>query len=366
MATAEIPFLLGTAFKNQTTRGTATTMATIGAGAGGSGAINNATDGAVQGDPGSGAGGSGISFALAKTFTDKAVQTGSFSRDFANFIAREVSTFQFVLPLKGNGGTAAGTPVAANFTPDLGIIALLRGGGFTGAASAALWRYTPLPTNLVTAAVYNGNSGAANGLRAIIRDVEATGVTFDFKPGGIATATFDLAGVLDSVDEAGTWGAAPFAFGNQATLSAPPVRSAAFQWGPVSADVRAVGFSELSIAVDNQSSDVASSNSASGLIKRQTGRDVKITGVLDAAAAEILFELNQLAEANIANARALSFTIGTPAIGGAICNAYRFTIPTPELVSLEKVDPLGASEAWSFEMMARSSTANGEIQLDFL
>jgi len=366
MATTEIPFLLGAAFKNQTVRGTATTMATIGAGAGGAGAINNATDGAVQGDPGAGAGGSGISFALAKSYTDKAVQTGSFSRDFANFIARTVSTFQFVMPLKGNGGTAAGTPVSANFTPDLGIIALLRAAGFLGGASGAFWRYTPLATNLATAAVYNGNTAAANGLRAIIRDLESTGVTFDFTPGEVGTATFDLAGVLDSVDEGGTWGASPFAYGNQATLSAPPVRSAAFTWGPGTPDVRAVGFSQLSIAIDNQAEDVPSSNSASGIIKRQTGREVRVTGILDAAAAEILYELNQLAEPSIANAKPLTFTIGTAAIGGAICNAYRFTLPTPELISLEKVDPLGASEAWSFEMVARSSTANGEIQLDFL
>lgn len=366
MATTEIPFLLGAAFKNQSVRGTATSMAVIGAGAGGSGAINNATDGAVQGDPGSGAGGSGISFALAKAYTDKAVQTGSFSRDFANFVAREVSTFQFVLPLKGNGSTAGTPPVAANFTPDLGIIALLRAAGLTGAASGSLWRYTPLATNLVTAAVYNGNTAAANGLRAIIRDLEATGVTFDFTPGDVATATFDLAGVLDSVDESGTWGAAPFAYGNQATLSAPPVRSAAFTWGPSTPDARAVGFSELSIAIDNQSEDVPSSNAASGLIKRQTGRLITVTGVLDAAAAEILYELTQLAETSIANAKPLTFTIGTPAGNGAICNAYRFTVPTPELVSLEKVDPLGASEAWSFEMIARASAANGEFQLDFL
>lgn len=366
MATTEIPFLLGAAFKNQTTRGTATSMAVIGAGAGGSGAINNSTDGAVQGDADSGAGGSGISLQLAKTFTDKAVQTGSFSRDFGNFIAREVSSFQFVLPLKGNGSTAGSPPVSANFTPDLGIIALLRAAGFAGSGVSSVWRYLPTSTLLATAAIYNGNTSGGNGLRAIIRDLEATGVTFDFTPGEIGKATFDLAGVLDSVDESGTWGAAPFAYGNQATLSAPPVRSAAFTWGPVTPDARAVGFSELSISIDNQAEDVPSSNSASGIIKRQTGRLVTVSGTLDAASAEILYELNQLAETSIANAKPLTFTIGTAAGSAGICNAYRFTLPTPELVSLEKVDPLGASEAWAFEMIARSSSANGEIQFDFL
>lgn len=366
MATTEVPFLLGAAFKNQTTRGTATSMAAIGSGSGAGSAINNATDGAVLGDPGAGAGGSGITLGLAKGYTEKAVQTGSFTRDFGNFIAREVASFQFALPLKGNGGTTGSPVVAANFTPDLGIIALLRAAGLVGGASGAVWRYTPTATLLATAAVYSGRSAADNGVRAIIRDLEATGVSFDFTPGEVGIATFDLAGVLDSVDETGTWPANPFAFGNQATLSAPPVRSAAFTWGPSTPDARALGFSQLSIAIDNEAEEIPSSNSASGVVQRQTGRVITISGIIDAAAAEMLYELNQLAEAAIANADPLTFTIGTPAGVSQTANAYRFTIPTPELVSLEKVDPLGASEAWSVELVARGATANSEFQLDFL
>lgn len=364
MATTEIPFLLGAAFKSQSVRGTATSMAVIGSGSS-SGAINTATDGAVLGDPDSGAGGSGISLSLTKSLTEKAVQTGSFSRDFGNFVSRDVDSFAFVLPLKGNGSTAGSPPVAANFTPDLGIVNLLRAAGLTGAASSALWRFTPTSTALITAALYSGNA-SGNGLRAILRDCEASKLTLAFKPGEVGTATFDLAAVVDSVDESGTWGGTPFAYGNQATLSAPPIRSAAFTWGPSSADARSIGFSELSISIDNQGQDVPSSNSASAVIKRQTGRVITCSGILDAAAAEILFELNQLAESNIANAKPLTFTIGTAATSGTVCNAYRITLPTPELTKLEKVDPLGASEAWSFEMIARASAANGEFQLDFL
>lgn len=366
MATTEVPFLLGIAFKNQTTRGTATAMAVIGSGAGAGGAINNTTDGAVLGDPDSGAGGTGITLALSKSIVEKAPQTGSFTRDFANFIAREVATFSFTMPLKGNGSTAGSPPVAANFTPDLGIIALWRAAGLLGAANGATWRYLPTPTNLVTAAIYSGNSAGANGVRIIVRDIECTGVTFDFAPGQVGTVTFELAGVLDSIDETGSWGATPFAYGNQATLSAPPVRSASFLWGPNTPDVRAVGFSELSIAISNESEEVPSSNSASGLIQRQTGRVITATGTLDAAAAEMLFELNQLAESNIANAELFGFTIGTPAGSAGICNAYTISLPTPELVALEKVSPLGASEAWGFELVARSATANTEFSLTYL
>lgn len=366
MATVEIPFLLGAAFKNQSVRGTATTMATIGAGAGAGSAINNTTDGAVAGDPDSGAGGSGITLGLSKSFTEKSPQAGSFTRDFGNFVSRDVASFQMVIPLKGNGSTAGSPPVAANMTPDLGIIALLRAAGLVGGANAATWRFSPTSTNLATAAVYNGNTAALNGLRAIIRDCEATGFSLDFTPGEVGKATFDLAGVVDSVDELGTWTATPFAYGNQATLSAPPVRSAAFTWGPTSPDARAVGFSQLSIAIDNQAQDVKSSNSASGVIKRQTNRVITCKAVIDAAAAEILFEANQLALSSIASALPLTFLIGAVATNGSVVNGYRITIPTPELTVLEKVDPLGASEAWSVEFIARSSTANSEFFLDFV
>lgn len=366
MATAEVPFLLGMAFKTQAARGTATAMAVIGSGSGAGGAINNTTDGAVLGDPNSGAGGSGISFGLSKAITEKAVQTGSFTRDFGNFVAREVATFTVTIPLKGNGATTAATPVAANFTPDSGIAALWRAAGLAGAGSGATWAYTPTATGLITAAIYSGRSAGNNGVRVIVRDVEATSVSLNFTPGEVATATFELTGVLDSVDESGSWGATPFAYGNQATLSAPPVRNAAFEWGPVTADTRAVGFSEWSIEISNEAEEVPSSNSASGVIQRQTGRVITATGTIDAAAAEMLFELNQLGESAIANAEAVDFGIGTPAGGSQTANALTFFMPTPELVSLEKVDPLGASEAWAVELIARATTANGEFLLTYL
>lgn len=367
MATVEIPFLLGLAVKSQSTRGTATSMPVIGSGSGGSGAINNTADGAVLGDPGGGAGKTGISLALGKSITEKAAQTGSFSTDFGNFVARTVDSFSFVLPLKGNGATAGSPPVASNFTPDAGIVALWRAAGFAGAASGSVWRYTPTASLLITAAIYNGNTSAGNGLRAILRDVEATGVTFDFAPGEVATATFDLVGIVDSVDESGTWGASPFAYGNQASLSAPPVRGVGFGWGPAaSPDVRALGFSKLSIECSLDAEEVKASNLATGSVKRQAGRTIKASGIIDAATAEVLYELNQLAESNIANAKQLQFTIGTPATSGAICNAIQFTMPTPELTKLEKVDPLGNSEAWSVELIARTTSANGEFRFDYL
>lgn len=361
---AEIQFLLGAAFESQAARGTASTMPAIGGGSGTSGAIDNITDGAVLGDQNAGLGETGISFSLGKKYTDKAVQTGSFTRDFGNFASRTVESLQIVVPLKGNGETTTASPIASDFTPDIGIAALFRAAGLDGNAIGPLWLYTPLATNLITAAIYFGNE-SSNGGRIILKDCEATAMTFAFTPGELATATFDLAGVFDSHDEGGSWPAAPFEYGNQSSLSAPAVLGVDFQWGPDTPAARSIGFSDLSISFDLGSETVASSNSASGEIVRQTGREIKIKGTIDASDGEFLYELDQLGESAIANAESLTFTVGTVATGSDVANAYLITVSDPELVSLEP-EKQGNSQSWSIELIARSASPNGEFSLAYL
>lgn len=365
MATNEIPFLVGLLVKNQPSRGVATVMPVIGSGAGGSGAFD-LSNGAVLGDPSAGAGESGVSLSLGKMLSEKAVLTGSYTRGFANFVSRVVEGFQVVLPLKGNGETT-GTPVAADFTPDVGIVSLYRAAGLVGAASGAQWQFTPVPTDLVTCAVMTGNDvdGGGNGLQIILRDVEAKSLTFDFTPGETATATFDLGGVFDSLNQTGTWPTIPFEYGNQASLSAPAVQSVGFQWGPDTPTPRAVGFSQLSLIIDLGSEDVLSSNAKGGTVPRQTDRNIKISATIDAASA-MTYEIDQLAESLIANADPLTFQIGTAAGASQIANALAFSVLDPELVSLEVADPMGDSQAWTLELVARSATANGEFTLDYL
>lgn len=361
---AEIGFLLGAAFLNQTTRGTInSSIPAIGSGSGTSGAIENVTDGAVLGDAASGIGESGISLSLDKSITEKAVVTGSFTRDFANYVARTVESFSITIPLKGNGETTTATPVAADFTPDVGIIALWRAAGLTGAAASATWQFTPASTNIVSAGVYIGNE-SSNGIRVLIKDVEAKSMSMNFTPGEVATATFDLSGVYESADETGSWPAAPFEYGNQSALSAPAVTGVAFTWGPDTPAARSIGFSELEIAFDLQSQTVKSSNATSGELQLQEGREIRITGTIDATDGEFLYELDQLGESNIANAEALSFTVGTAATGSDTANAYTVEVLDPELVSLTP-DKLGNSGAWVIELIARSATANGEFSLTY-
>lgn len=361
---AEIPWLFGAAFKNQTTRGTATTMATIGGGSGTGTAIDNVTDGAVLGDADSGTGESGISITFGKSITEKAVLTGSFTRNFANYIGRTVEAFQMAIPLKGNGETASSPKVAADCEPDLGIVALLRAAGLSGANSGTTREYTPTATNLVTAALYMGETSANNGARVIVRDVEASSLALAFTPGEPATATFDLTGVFDSYDETGSWPANTFDYGNQATVSAPSVVGVGFTWGPDTPAARSIGFSTLSITISNETEEIQSANSSTGSVPRQTGRTISITGTIDATDGEILYELDQLGESAIANAESLTFQVGTTAAAGETVNAYSITVADPELISLEPAR-LGNSQSWTIELVARSATANDEFALTF-
>jgi len=364
MATTEVPFLLGAAFINQAVRGTIEPGVAIGAGSGTGGAINNIADGAVLGDPDAGVGSSGISFGFAKNSSEKAPATGSFTRNFANFVSYAIDSASITIPLKGNGFTTS-TPLAVEFRPDLGVAALLRSIGLTGAANGATWRYKPASVGLITADFYFGNA-SNNGGRIRAMDLEAASGTFNFTPGEPASLEVALGGVFESYDEAGSWPAEPFQYGNQSTLSAPAVVNVAFTWGPSAPTTRALGFSELSITIDNAQDNVPSSNSLTGFAPRQTDRTIVATGVIDSAAAEVLYELDQLGEDLIANADPLTFTVGTPAGAAQTANAYRITMPTPELTKLEKADPLGSSDAWNVELTARGATANSEFELVYL
>lgn len=356
---AEIDFLLGAAFLNQTVRGTPTTMATIGAGSGAAGAIDNVTDGAVLGSPTGGIGETGISVQIGKKTTEKAVITGSFSKSFANYVSRTTESFSITLPIKGNGKTTTGTPVAADFTPDIGIVALMRALGFTSAALGATWGFTPAATNIVTAALYFGNE-ASNGGRIILKDVEASSGTMSFTPGEVATLSVEMAAVYSSHDESGSWGATPFDYGNQSSLSGPPVTSVGFVWGPNTPAARSIGFTGLEIAFDNESETVPSSNSSTGESVRQTGRTITVTGTIDATDGEFLYEMNQVGESVIGNAEALSFQVGTAAGGSQTANAYFITLPKPELMKLEPAK-IGGSQGWTIELIARAVSANAEF-----
>jgi hypothetical protein len=357
---ASIDFLLGAAFKDQTTRGTATSMPAIGSGSGTGGAINSA-DGAVLGVDGSGVGDSGIGFQLAKNVTEKAVITGSFTRNFANYLGRTVESFSVVVPLQGNGGTASSPVTSGDFAHHPGIESLWRAAGVASTATASGNVMTPTATALVTAALYYGDA-SSNGGRIIVRDVECRSASIELTAGQTGTITFDLLGVFDSYDQTGSWPASPFEYGTQATLSAPVTQAVGFAWGPDTPVDREIGFSTFTATIANEFEEVPSSNAANGVSQRQTGRTMTVSATIDAESTGILYELDQLGESDIANAEALDWQVGTTATAGDTINAISFAMADPELVSLTP-NRLGNAQAWDVELVGRASTANQEFSL---
>ena len=359
---ADIKFLLGVAFKVQAARGTATAMPAIGGGSGTAGAIDEA-DGAVLGSDGQGVGDSGISFSIGKNITEKAVVSGSFTRNFANFLGRTVDSFQVVTEIKGSGNIGSDPLIASDFAIPLGIQSLYAAAGLEAGQQAYRQIFTPESTALATAAIYFGNE-ASNGGQIIIRDVECRSASFSFPPGETGTITWDLIGEFDSYNETGSWPATPFEYGNQASLSAPVIEGAAFTWGPDTPAARQIGFSTLELTVSNEFETVASSNSANGRTQRQTGRTISCNATIDATSGEFLYELDQIGSDNISTAENLTFSYGTSATVGGIVNGFKILVPDPELVSLEP-ERLGDSQAWSLEVVARGATIDSELLVQY-
>ena len=357
----EITFLAGAAFLNQTTLGTFnTSVPDIGAGSD-SNSIDNTTDGAVIGLDGVGIGDSGISLSLGKELIEKAVVAGSYTRGFADYISRTVESFSIEIPLKGNGKTTTATPVAADFTPDLGIAALFRAAGLDGNEVGATWAYTPLGAEIISGAVYLGNQ-AGNGIKIEGRDIIAKSLELKFTPGEIGSALFNLGGIVNDINESGSWPATPFNYGNQASLSAPIIQGVGFTWGPDTPAARALGFSDLTISVSLKTEEIKAANLTPGTLTRQTGRTITVSGTFDAESSEALYETDQLAADAIANAEQLTFLVGTAATGSDTANAYQIDIDDPEVVSLEPGKTSNSAD-WTFSAIARSASANGELSL---
>ncbi len=360
---ADYPFLLGAAFRDQVTLGTPVASPNPGSGSGAGGAIDtSATDGAVLGDPSAGVNETGIDFTLGRNFTDKSPLTGSYTRDVSNYVATTIETFSISVPMKGNGNAASTPPVATDFPLDPGLVSLFRAAGLVGSANAAQWQYLPDEAAIISGAVYMADA-SGTGIRVQAKDLLAASLAMSFTPGETAVAAFELAGNYHSRDSA-PWGDPKFDYGNQATLSAPAVKAVNFIWGPGTPVARAIGFSELTITLDNSIDEIPSSNAESGTLDRQSDRTVTITGTIDAEDSDLLYEIDQLAASQSSALDTLSFQVGTQAASGEIAEAFIINVPYPELTNLQ-ANELGGSQAYTVEMIARGVTADSEFSISF-
>lgn len=308
------------------------------------------TDGLVLGASGEGQADSGIDVDFEALRELAAVVPGSLTRSPGKVLRRRV-VLTFAMPWCGNRQTASTPPVDGDFVPSVGMGALLAMAGFevdawaSGVGQAA----APGDTAKGSSLLY------VNGQRFELLDCLAN-ATIAYTPNGTPIATFEV--TVGSVKDAAAAALPTLDFGEQQTVQAPIVESAAHTWGLLR------GFQSLEIEIANEIEDTPDSNAPSGLIPERTARTITISATLFKDDADALFEWTQLGEDEAANLEPLSFIVGTPAVAGGPCLAIGVSIPMPELVSFREV-ALADKGGVEIELAARHTTGNAEIEFIF-
>jgi hypothetical protein len=364
---SDYPFFMAACFLPQSVAGTINPgIPQIQNGSGTLGALNPA-DGLVLGQVGTGTADSGITWGLGRNFENKQPLPGSFTRPFSNRIGTVIDDLTITIPMSGNGRTASGT-TGAQYEPDPGVSALLAAAGFAGFAITDGWSNDILQAQLTSGAVYFGLTSSNQGGVVFFRDLIATGAAFSFPPGSTGVVTITLVGIVDSINT-GTHAAPPAEYEEQLSRSVPTVESAGFTWGPVTGGpvARSIGWIDMALAVNNDTTDVPASNVAGGSFVRQSDREVTASGTINATDAELLFELDQLSEEDDAQAEPFTFTIGAPAGDGNVMTAYKVTLPAPELVTINDAGAIGVAQGWTLDLIARHPSVIGaELVLEFV
>jgi hypothetical protein len=311
------------------------------------------TDGLLLGDPDSGVRETGLSLTLGRSKKDKAFVGASFTRSLSDFLKAEVRTFTFSTVFCGNRGTAATPPIEANATPITGIDALLSGCGLVGVTNPAPvgWLYEFGSPEPISALVYYfGNRLELKSCR--------TACSIQFTPGSvpILTATVEVGSVnLHQVE-----GFPVLDYGNQQDVSAPVIETVAHTWQ------HARGFSDAALNITPTFVDIGDSNATDGIVKEQSGREVTFEGTIFADdTTNEGHEYEQLTAEAIATLDPLSFAGGDAMTDGSVVEAFKVEIddPEPDEVTIAN---LGTKAAHSVKLVARSATANKELQLTFI
>ncbi len=305
-------------------------------------------DGIVLGSPEAGIAESGIDFEVERDLVERAVVSGSFTKQASIFVSEKIAKFSIAFPLGGRGGAFA---VDADYQPAKGIDALIQSMGFAGAAwgSGLGWRYVPASAQAVSAKLWLSGVGAYT-----IKDLVAESWELDQTPGEPGILTVNLKGDVNSWIAAAAF--PTLNYGNQASVSPPAVKGVGHNWG-MSAAAR--GFSEATLSGDQEVEELPDSNAATGIRSRQTGRTITFKGKIIADSADGDFERTTLVLTS-APTQQQQWQVGT---AGA-ANAYRITLATPEIRVL-KPDRLGAVHQNEVELVATNTGANGEAELIF-
>lgn len=333
---------LAIAFGAQSVEGTAD--ATIAALSGGL----DLSDGIILGDTGSGIAESGITHSFTRRFREKGYVAGSFTRLASDFLEEQIA-LEFAFPLAGPR-TLTTTPVDADFEHEKGIRDLFLACGLegfqSGANPAVGWKYFPADVSIATAKLFD------SGYAWVIRDIRGNW-SIQATPGEVAIMTCTLSGIVDS------FGAVAFPtidYEEQASISAPSVAGVSPSWG-ISDEVR--GWTELTIACENEIETIPDSASSTGNSFEQTGRTITVDMVMKDTDTDGDFTRSELVRTT-APTQDLKATVGTPA--GAAENATAFRIEAANLeVRSYTPDVAGSKAASRVSAVCTSPTATLEF-----
>ena len=331
-----------------------------------SGDPDGTDDGLVLGDSESGEGGSGLTLTMGRRSRDKAPIGSSFTKSLSDFLALEARTFSFAFPFCGSRRTTTETTqVDGDFVPIVGVDAILRAAGLTGAATAGApvgHTYVPGGSELVSALIYY------YGNRIELLDCRVASLAIDYTPGSIAIATADVAvgSVKDPTSKtfAGVLLPATLDYGTQLTVSAPVVDTAAHTWDTER------GWTANSLTINNTIEDIPDSNAVDGIVKEISDQVFNMEATLfvdETGDNDEVFELRQALANVIGDLAALTYTIGTPEIsGGGLLPAVAHTVNMAD-PELDETGPtkLGTKAGNVVSLVARSATANTEFELIF-
>ena len=328
------------------------------------GDIEGTDEGLLAGDAEAGINGSGLTLTMGRQGKEQTVVGSSLTRPLSAFELANVSSFQFqTTSIPSQRLTTVTTPVDADFALLTGMDAILRSYGLASNTSSlspgVQYRYG-------NSAEYLSFLGFVNGNELQFQDCVPNSLTFVFEAGKAPVLTADIAVgvvVMPSSSTPPTHPTDPTAdYGSQLSVTPAIVESVGHSWNHTR------GFSTLTITLTNTVEETPDSNADDGVVLEITGRETKITATMydDDSSTNKGYTLSQLLAASAGELDSLSFQVGTTADAtSSPAQALGITVPQPELVSATPTI-IGRYSGYNVELIARHSTANREIDFDFV
>lgn len=328
------------------------------------GDIEGTDEGLLLGDADTGINGSGLTLTLGRQGKEQTVVGSSFTRPLSAYELTTVDSFQF----KGSFGgsqrlTTVTTPVDADFAQLVGLDAIMRA-----------WGFVSNTTSLSPGVQYRtGNSveylsflGFVNGNEFQFQDCVPNSIVFEFVAGQIPTYTVDVAvGVvlMPSSSTPPTPPTYPTAdYGSQLTVTPAKVENVGHSWNHTR------GFSTLTITCTNTVDEDPDSNADEGRVLGISAQEIKVAATMydDDTSTNEGYTASQLQAASSGELDSMSFQVGTTADAtSSPAQAVGITVPQPELVTAQPTT-IGRYSGYDIEVIARHSTANRAIDIDFV